>query len=270
MEKIIKIFCMQKNESDILSQWIEYHSKIVCYENIYIIDNESTDNSLEILNKFKQEKGINVCIRTDYQKKGDYICELINQNPCDMAIPLDLDEFIGINEDYNNIEKIKEELFRLIDLNCPKYSFSNYLTSVNTKLYYNNPIEEIEYYSYVNVKSNNKKFFNGKYKLLSLDHGNHTGKIENCNENDYYVTKLFLFHFHYRGLYKLIEKCKNDILGLNKNIKNINDILELKNLLKMKQLGYHNLETYIKFLEDGPYSLLMHKSDKLIKYKFKL
>ena len=40
---IIKIFCMQKNEDDILEDWILYHSSLVGYENIYLIDNQSNE-----------------------------------------------------------------------------------------------------------------------------------------------------------------------------------------------------------------------------------
>lgn len=249
MSLIIKIFTMQKDEEDILEDWIEYHSKIVGYKNIYIIDNYSNNKCIDILNRYS--KLINIYTKSDYFKKGDYISELIKENPCDIAIPLDLDEFIGIDNSMNS-EKVIKELN-----NLPKYgrySFSHYLTSTNTELYYNNPIKEITKFHYINNGINNKKFFRGN-DLISLDHGNHNGVVKNLNTNDMHITKLFLYHYHFRGINKLIEKCKNDILGL-KLIKNIYDISELKNAIKKGIHGAHNIETYLKFIEQGAYSLL--------------
>jgi hypothetical protein len=254
---IIKIFTMQKDEDDILEDWIEYHSKIVGYENIYLIDNYSNKKSIDILDKYKNK--INIYKKPDYSKKGDYIAELIKDNFCDIAIPLDLDEFIGIDNksisntlDISNIKNIIKELNSLPEYG--RYSFLYYLTSSNTEIYYNNPIKEITKFHKINNGINNKKFFRGN-SLISLDHGNHNGVVKNLNTNDVYNTKLFLYHYHFRGVNKLIQKCKNDILGL-KLIKNINDISELKQAIKKNIHGAHNIETYLKFIEQGPYSLL--------------
>ena len=257
---------MQKDEEDILEEWIEYHSKIVGYKNIYLIDNHSNKECINILNNYKNK--INIYTKSDYSKKGDYIAELIKENSCDIAIPLDLDEFIGIDNRPNgpnepnepngpnssnmNPEKIIKELNSLPEYG--RYSFLYYLTSVNSEIYYNNPIKEIKKFHKIDNGLNNKKFFRGD-SLISLDHGNHNGVVKNLNTNDMYNTKLFLYHYHFRGVNKLIEKCKNDILGL-KLIKNINDISELKQAIKKNIHGAHNIETYLKFIEQGPYSLI--------------
>jgi hypothetical protein len=255
MNKLIKIFTMQKDEDDILENWIIYHSKIVGYENLYIIDNNSKHSSLKILEKYDK---INVYFKSDYKLKGKYILELIKNNPCDIAIPIDIDEFISIDDlpiypyNENNIKKILNELNSLP--NYSRYSFKYYLTSVNDKLYYNDPIKEIKKFTIVNNKHNNKKFFIQKY-LIDLDHGNHHGKVTNLSTGEYYISKLVLFHYHYRGVLKLIEKCKNDILGLN-IIKNINDLNELNTAIENKVIGSHNIIIYKKYLLYGPYSLL--------------
>ena len=94
---VVKIFCIKKNEDDILEDWILYHSYLFGVNNLYIVDNNSNEESLIILRKYEQH-GLNVCQRPDYSKKGDYLYELIKQNErtCDIAIPLDIDEFIAI------------------------------------------------------------------------------------------------------------------------------------------------------------------------------
>jgi len=260
---LIKIFTMQKDEDDILEDWIEYHSKIVGYENIYLIDNYSNIKCIDILKKYKNK--INIYTKPDYSKKGDYIAELIKENLCDIAIPLDLDEFIGyhdksfsIGTNYVNINLDTNYVNIIIELNnlpeYGRYSFLYYLTSSNTEIYYNNPIKEITKFHKIDNGINNKKFFRGN-SLISLDHGNHNGVVKNLNTNDICKTKLFLYHYHFRGVNKLIQKCKNDILGL-KLIKNINDVSELKQAIKNNIHGSHNIKTYLKFIEQGPYSLL--------------
>lgn len=269
---------MQKDEEDILVQWIEYHSYLCGYENIYIIDNHSGQKTKDILNVYGK-KGCHISTESDYSKKGDYICDLINKNPCDFAIPLDLDEFIAINtlyaeennrnenenENENSLsvstskELIYNELHRLMNIKYKnskdawRYSFSCYLTSINDKLYYTNPLIEITSFTQIDNANGNKKFFCGHNNyLFGLDHGNHSGTVKNHTVNEFINSKLILFHFHYRGVLKLIQKCRNDITGLGYSLQ----IPTLQRLLKQKVLGSHNIETYLKYYQYGTYSLI--------------
>ena len=358
----IKIYCMQKNEDDILDEWIDYHSQIVGTDNIYLIDNESTDNSNEIYKKWIKN-GLHVKYEKDYKRKGDYIYEWIRENNIKygehIAIPLDIDEFIGLSDpdpnieesvsilfknivhDYihfdpkyykrninkekidekkyivhylrnisnniylkthsNNIDKSKElcidkltnykwlysfinksyfskdpikirdELYRIyneiylknksmnMNIHIHRFSFSHYLSSVHEKAYYENPIKEITNFTIDNIYPMNKKFFISS-SLIYLDHGNHYGQLNNeINIKDLtqlaynsYISNLFLFHYHNRGLVKLIDKCINDIKGLGYNINNYNTLLRYS---KSKCQGNHNIKTYLKFLTEGTYGL---------------
>lgn len=263
----IKIFTMQKNEHDILEFWILYHTKIVGLENLYIIDNESTDDgkSLEILNKYRL-LGLNVYMYDNYFNKGDYICELIKKNTCDIAVPLDIDEFIVLDtcpEISTDADLIKKEFDSLESHG--RYSFNYYLTSRNTEMYYSS-IADIKYFDKVsNIQEGNinlnKKFFNSNL-LLGLDHGNHIGTVKGYNSSECINTRLVLIHYHFRGVHMLVEKCKNDILGLG-YINNINDLQELQRAIKNKVRGLHNIATYLKFLEQGPSALIMSKRDAI-------
>ena len=266
----IKVYCMQKNESDILEEWIIYHSYLFGSNNIYIIDNNSTDKSNDIYNKYKDI--INISYSDDYKHKGDVIFSLIKKtsNFNDIVVPLDIDEFICFHENDENDENDESFIFEKKQIikefenqtqnqtQNQRYSFKYYLSSINNKLYYRNPIMEIENFEIVDLGDLNKKFFTSGY-LKQLDHGNHMGMVSN-NSNNYVKTNLVLVHYHYRGIIKLIEKCKNDILGLNgKHLKisneNINNLKTLKKI-KSSTPGHHNIKTYIQFLEQGSYSLL--------------
>jgi len=93
----VKLFVMQKDEDDILNDWIIYHAHLFGLENIYLIDNYSGEASKSIIEHY-QRQGLNVYERPDYAHKGEYLCELIRAmaDDCDIAIPMDLDEFIGV------------------------------------------------------------------------------------------------------------------------------------------------------------------------------
>lgn len=256
--KIIKIFCMQKNEDDILEYWIVHHAKIVGYNNIYIVDNMST-NSKDIYKKYPT---INVSYSNDYKNKGDVIYNLIKNTQCDIAIPLDIDEFIVYNDKGNHnssITSIRKELQNLP--NCDgRYSFKYYLTSLNTKLYYKDPIKEIKNFRMEDLKGHNKKFFI-KSLMTGLDHGNHYGFVKS-NSNNNTETNLVLVHYHFRGIFKLIEKCKNDIKGLN-IVKNINNIDELEKSNKIGIMGNHNIKTYLNYVKYGAYYLLINDKNSI-------
>jgi hypothetical protein len=345
---------MQKDEEDILQDWIIYHAYLFGLNNLHIIDNHSGQPSKKILEYYRLQ-GLNVYTRSDYTKKGDYICELIkaNSDHCDLAIPLDLDEFIGglslkmkseeqliefakkclcfdpnfylnhysdlrINGkitqqmafvhfirhgyldgrlpcqsekmiNYTDSECLlyleknqymifknhpewfitcdKEDILKMIN-NLPiygRYAFSFYMTSRNSQLEYSQPIEEIVCFDQVDLedyqgKGNyNKKFFQTK-SIVKLDHGHHYGQVENLTQFECLNAPLFLFHFHHRGIKKLVEKCMNDIQGFG-FVKNIENQQELKEKLKLGVPGAHNIETYLNYLTKGPYSLFMYENE---------
>ena len=68
---MIKIFTMVKDEADIVEDWIIYHASIFGYDNIYVIDNYSSDGTYEILQKYVP--GINLYRERDYKKKGEFM-----------------------------------------------------------------------------------------------------------------------------------------------------------------------------------------------------
>ena len=112
MEIKIGIYCMEKDEDDILEQWILHHSKITPITNIYIIDNMSDSRKTHsILEKYKV-MGLNVSYEKDYKQKGTLVYNLIKESKPDIAIPLDLDEFIKFDDDPKNIKDIFEKIYK--------------------------------------------------------------------------------------------------------------------------------------------------------------
>ena len=104
MNKVIKIFTMVKDEQDIIEEWLIYHGSLFGYENIYIIDNFSEDQTYEILLKYQENKGINLSREKDYLLKSNYVSKLIeNMEDYDIAYPLDADEFITYFDKEKNV-----------------------------------------------------------------------------------------------------------------------------------------------------------------------
>lgn len=349
----VKIFCMQKDEEDILEEWILYHAHLFGMGNIYIIDNFSQEPSLNILRKY-ESKGLYWYQQPDYTKKGDYLYELIKKtkDECDLAIPLDIDEFIGfvdiehmtpdfsrglaqrflslqtnyyttrypqVKTEAKTLAEIREHYlkkgFHLNWVPCPeeqlkdvsdedvtgflkqyrdtilkhyptatvscnrekilsylerlpkydRYAFLYYLTSRNMEIDYTDPINEIQTFDLIDYETSdgkanyNKKFFNPR-KLLFLDHGNHHGRVDGLSQNQYYNTQLVLFHYHHRGVRKLIEKCKNDILGLG-FVKDLGNTKDLQDKVKKQVRGSHNIETYLTYRTIGPGALCVYDDE---------
>lgn len=266
---MIKIFTMQKNESDILRQWIEHHSKIVGYKNLYIIDNLSTDNSIDILKEYKN-KGVNVYLNyRDYSKKGNYLLSLAKKinhiEKFKYFIPIDIDEFIILHENnkyINNPELIKTEILKY---NGGRMSFKYLLNSCHTKDFYIDPIKEIQYFKIGDLKEYNKKFFNVN-EIVELDHGNHLGKIKNNTEC--IPTNLVLVHYQSRGVNKYIEKCYNDVYGFGYLSRNVTDKNEILKILQSKLIpglqGGHKVKGIIEYLNHGN-SFFYHNISRAIK-----
>jgi hypothetical protein len=63
---------MQKDDDDILEDWIRYHANLFGLENLYIVDNMSGEISKHILCQYAA-LGLHVCEQTDYSKKAS-IC----------------------------------------------------------------------------------------------------------------------------------------------------------------------------------------------------
>lgn len=162
---------MVKDEDDIIDIWIKYHGSLFGYNNLYIVDNFSTDNTYNIILKYKN-KGVNIYREKDYKQKGDIMKKLINncnKNLFDICYPIDIDEFIvyynkntkTLNPNYtlnyiNNILKNK--------LNSYDIFKTNYIQTLITKEnsiknygYKNAPLE-CKYGDYADYKDVAKTF----------------------------------------------------------------------------------------------------------------
>lgn len=243
----IKVLTMVKNEEDIVEYWINYHGTIFGYRNLYIIDNYSDDGTYEKILKYKKV-GVKISRHGDYTKKGQLMTEMIKQdNSYDIAIPLDIDEFIVHFDKTNNILNPSHTKFYIeeyLDIQNNNIFKCNYVqTTINTNdnFGFTNAMLESQYGKYEDYKDQAKTFFKIKGWDGELDHGNH------YNTKDYLLTDLVLVHYHCRNIDQMKKKVRTNILGLGYK----EDLQYLEQLLKDNQNteGSHHVKHMINILK---------------------
>lgn len=219
---------MQKNETELIDKWIEFHGKLFGFENLYIFDNGSTDTlCIESLKKFER-LGVNITwdhnTPQHFEQKGEIVGEKIKELESlelyHYFLPLDCDEFLGVISENGNIS------FDINDINKELYHLSGRDEILLIKgHYYNSPISDVHF----SFRSNRKCFFY-KGNFESIDIGYHWGK--NKHSNIEIRTNLIHVHFHNKPF---IEAKKYAAQKLKSRV----DIYNLKELKEFDGRGAH-------------------------------
>ncbi len=227
---------MQKDEGELLRAWIDHHLEITSPELIYIFDNGSTCRKTQKILKIAKKNGINISLeynsRKDFERKGEIICKTIQfiqaNNKSDFIIPLDCDEFLGIQSDTNtdpsfDHSSISQHLGQLIEQ-------EGYF---KVKRHYFNHTHEPDIYHINNAPG---KYFFGSSSLKSLDVGFHSPKLneESC-QNQCHNSGLIAFHYHNKAF--SIRRAN----AINKMRSRVNNFL-INDLKQYSGLGMHLLK----------------------------
>ncbi|CAI3951970.1 unnamed protein product [Commensalibacter communis] len=201
----IRCITMQKNETYLLDAWIKYYAYLFGIENLYILDNGSTEEKTkEILSSYIK-LGCHVIdeyhTHEDFENKGDIICNIIKgwdqRDEYDFVIPIDIDEFIILHQDYPscNKERIHDYFKSLIGVQDAFIMQESYL----------NVPGEVGFFSPICVS---KCFFASK-TIDSLDRGFHhpVSKYSSTCKN----TQLGYLHFHNRSFKETVELAKQKL-----------------------------------------------------------
>ena len=238
----IKLFTMVKDEVDIVREWILYHGNLFGYENLYVVDNGSTDGTLEIIQSFART-GIHIFHEADYRKKGEVMTALIREHsPRGIAYPIDIDEFVvHYDKTTKTISADKETIMKyLYSLPISAVYKTNYiLTGVETSSGYANAVLEATSGKYLDYGGFAKSFFTASLFTGTIDHGNH------YTSNSYIMTDLCLVHYHCRNPAQMHAKIVNNVSGLGYNAK---DLQSLKDLPK-DCMGFQHVGSLIDILE---------------------
>ena len=262
---IIKIFTMVKDEVDIINDWINYYGNIFGYENLYIIDNLSTDGTYEnILSFLKKNIHINVFRTNYYINKGVYMKQLIEEyanNEC-YCFPVDSDEFVVYyDKEKNSIYTDKKLILQYFE-NLPVVNLykMNYILSLITEPEgYKRATVECNYGSYLNYGKEAKSFFRKDLYKGEICHGNH------YPNNEYLLTDLCLIHFHHRNLLQMKAKIINNVSGLKYDSNNKEQLYKLLNVPYCA--GCHHVKNQIEVLENR-YKLPFTSKEEIINNKY--
>lgn len=258
---MVKILTMVKNECDIVEDWIVYHGSMFGFNNIYIIDNYSTDGTYEKIAELKEKTPINVYREADYKLKGDYMTNLIKKY-CRgerFSFPIDIDEFIVFYDKNTNKIRIDKPFIINYFQHLPEYKVykTNYIfTKMTKKGGYKRATTEQEWGHYSDYGKHAKSFFTTALFIANgavVDHGNHYM----CS--DYFLTDLCLIHYHCRNTEQMKEKIKNNILGLGYKyeLQSLRDVIQKNG----NCTGHHHIKNQILVFENN-YSIPTDSIDK--------
>ena len=247
----VQIITMVKDEDDIIENFINYYGKLFGYNNLFIIDNISNDNTYNICLKYKQSHNINLYQKNDYKKKGIYMKQIILENlnnNYDFFLPLDIDEFLVLYKDnkihYGN--KIIDYLNE-VENKDNKIIGINYIYPLIEKDDYKDAVKEVKYTGKPTEPKNIKGLlFNNNLinENLTIDHGNHLWHYSKLETN------LCFIHYHTRFLEQYKTKIINNYVGLGYDCSSIEKIKETINNKNLNSGNHHQL-SMLKIIENN-------------------
>lgn len=209
---IIRIFTYIKNQEQLLTRWLDHHLTIVPGWCIHVVDNESTDNTLDILKQYKEQHGINIHTHDLFKLKHAKLTELISRyrKQPGISIPVDGDEFIVLMTGERKKSKVNTDgtLIRnhLTSLSLRNGCFKTLgcLNSVPEQEYYDDPVGSIDKFNWHWNDNMCKKFYSTEH-FIKTDQGNHHN---GCKKLPTQSTDIAYLHYHDIGREDFGARCK--------------------------------------------------------------
>lgn len=250
---------MQKDESLLLQSWIEYHAQIVSYNNLCVLDNGSTNQTVLDLLKTYKDLGVNVIYDfskpEDFENKSEIVVNISQQyKDADFIFFLDCDEFLGVyHENQMSFEKdvIEEYLKALPDDEQYVYIIDNIYNNMPFKL---NCYQKNHY---------TKVFFRGN-TIASLDKGYYGGQT--IKNGPLYCTNFLHIHMNHKPYGDLIKGTKEK-MKLRVNVDDLDSLREYSGFGEhlVPLLLASEQEYYWSFV-DNEYVYSKSFRDKLLEY----
>lgn len=184
MSNRIGIFLFVKNEVDFIEKWLRHNLQIA--DEITIIDNGSTDGTLDVLMGFRDRIRL-VEDHSRFGQKGRVCLKWMITSDADLLVPLDADELLvlddGIQVSGDPI-KTREYLQKITVKKNDRFQVRRTFTK--------NP----ECPGWWGVSKSNKRFFSRR-GLLGVDCGFHVGRMESNGRP--VPSNISHLHYHFRS-----------------------------------------------------------------------
>jgi len=216
--ELAKIFCVTRDEYDMIEDFILYYGHFFGYNNIIVIDNNSINPIVLDVYKKYSSLGVTIVNTPDYtaDSQGKAFTKFMRQYApqCKWLIGLDTDEFMAPLDEKQDLLDILENIPSNISF-CN--IFENYVSLVDIahKDYidnkFNRPAKSITTFHPFNIP---KRFYKSE-SFISTGNGNHSGEVDmNFNYIDIVVPIRYI-HFHNVGKKREIERATTIIDGYN-------------------------------------------------------
>ena len=107
----VAIVAIAKNEGLYIREWIEYH-KLVGVQHIYLYDNESSDNTRKLIQKYIDSGFVEYQLMKGIGRQLDAYNDAIgrHKNECRYMAFIDLDEYIMPEQAFKNIKEAIDQV----------------------------------------------------------------------------------------------------------------------------------------------------------------
>lgn len=221
--KNANIFLFHKDEHEVLPDWLQYHTHLVGFHNVHIVDGDSTNPQVCKLLALYSLCGVDVSrFNESFTEKHTAMSDKMRGHNDTFLIPLDTDEFItfpvgGNRSDPHtaghlhfstNRDTILSQLNK-IPLDGFKYKFNGYQVQYNTsdceastkQESYDPSVRRLTHPAFVGPSQYgpfmSKTFYYSK-GFISTNQGNHNGLVE--HDHGVPKTSVFDHNFHHTGL----------------------------------------------------------------------
>jgi hypothetical protein len=265
--ELAKVFCVTKDEYDLIEDFIIYYGEIFGYNNVIIIDNMSTnEHVLQVYERYKP-KGVTVTQWESYEKgeQGRAFTTVMNtyKDTCEFLIGLDTDEIMVLR---SVVEKNKPvhrsdlvDFLKRLPLDCTKFTIKQYYLSIAdpTCLSYidfkhTRPFRE-QHTFLPEYHRNGIKVFYRSSAFSETENGNHNGKVTHGNTLS--VDELCYLHFHETGEKRKFERAETVVYGYKYITPQLTVLQRLSKLLPLRyeharchHAGFHRVEQYTEFI----------------------
>jgi glycosyltransferase involved in cell wall biosynthesis len=184
MNNKIEIFLFVKNEFDFIEKFLNHNLEVA--DTMTVIDNGSTDGTLEVLKRYKQSIRL-IQDRSNFKHKGSICTRWMRRSKAGILVPLDTDELVVFDDgkEVHANPKAAREHLKEIEVN------KNDRFQVR-KIYMKHPEEE----GWWEICKSNKRIM-ARDGFRAVDTGFHSGRMA-INKKPLTCDISYL-HYHFRS-----------------------------------------------------------------------